>query len=116
MATATKKEPKAGRTENKSALIREYVKAHRTATAKEISEKFGCSEALVHHVRNRLKGKRKSKPTANAPTNAITSAAVATEANPAEMCVTFVRAAGGFAEAKKMLMTAEVFAGLKIRQ
>ena len=40
MATATKREPKAGQTENKSALIREYVKAHRTATAKEISEKF----------------------------------------------------------------------------
>ena len=74
MATATKNEPKAGQKQNKSALIREYVKAHRTATAKEISEKFGCSEALVHHVRNRLKGKRKSKLTANAPTNAITSA------------------------------------------
>ena len=116
MATATKKQPKAGQTENKSALIREYVKAHRTATAKEISEKFGCSEALVHHVRTRLKGKRKSKPTATAQTIASTSAAVATEANPAELCVTFVRAAGGFAEAKKMLMTAEVFAGLKIRQ
>ena len=67
MATATKREPKAGQTENKSALIREYVKAHRTATAKEISEKFDCSEALVHHVRNRLKGKRKSKPTASDP-------------------------------------------------
>jgi hypothetical protein len=116
MATATKKEPKAGRTENKSALIREYVKAHRTATAKEISEKVGCSEALVHHVRNRQTGKRKSKPTASAQTIASTSAAVATEAIPAELCVTFVRAAGGFAEAKKMLMTAEVFAGLKIRQ
>jgi hypothetical protein len=115
MATATKKEPKAGQKENKSALIREYVKAHRTATAKEISEKLNCSEALVHHVRKGLKGKRKSKPTAHAPTNANMSA-VATEANPAELCVTFVRAAGGFAEAKKMMMTAEVFAGLKIRQ
>ncbi len=116
MATATKKDPKAGQKENKSALIREYVKAHRTATAKEISEKFGCSEALVHHVRNRLKGKRKSKTTAGAQTVTNKSAAVDAEANPAELCVTFVRAAGGFAEAKKMLTTAEVFAGLKIRQ
>jgi hypothetical protein len=116
MATATKKEPKAGPKENKSDLIREYVKAHRTATAKEISEKVGCSEALVHNVRKRLKGKRKSKPTATIKTTTNTSAAVATDANPAELCVTFVRAAGGFAEAKKMLMTAEVFSGLKIRQ
>ncbi len=116
MATATKREPKAGKKENKSALIREYVKTHRTATAKEISEKLGCSEALVHQVRKGMKGKRKSRPTATAHTIANNSAAVATEANPAELCVTFVRAAGGFAEAKKMLMTAEVFAGLKIRQ
>ena len=37
------------------------------------------------------------------------------QATPAKCCVTFVRAAGGFAEAKKMLLAAEFFTGVKIR-
>ena len=59
-------------------------------------------------------GRKKGKRMANAQL-VSTTGAVATEASPAEHCVTFVRAAGGFAEAKNMLMTAEVFSGLKIR-
>jgi hypothetical protein len=116
MATATKQEPKAGTKESKSAQIREYAKAHRKATANEIAEKFGCSAALVHQVRHKMKGgKKKAKRTATTQTVANKDAAIATEPHPAELCVTFVRAAGSFAEARKMLMTAEVFAGLKIR-
>ena len=114
MATATKKESKSGKKENKSALIRDYAKAHRTATAKEIAEKLGCSEGLVHHVRNKMKrGRKKAKHTATAQTVAATNGVA--EATPAESCVTFVRAAGGFAEAKKLLLAAEFFTGLKIR-
>jgi hypothetical protein len=59
------------------------------------------------------RGKKKAKHTAVVRNVAATNETV--ETNPAELCVTFVRAAGGFAEAKKMLMTAEAFAGLKIR-
>ena len=113
MATATKQEPKAGKKQSKSAQIREYAKAHRNATAIEIAEKFGCSAALVHQVRAKAKGKKKAKRMAAA--QIMTNTDATTEASPAELCVTFIRAAGGFAEAKKMLMTAEVFAGLKIR-
>jgi hypothetical protein len=113
MATAMKKEPKAGKKENKSAMIRQYAQAHQTATAKEIAETLGCSEGLVHSVRNKMKAKRKYTRKATGETVAATNGTA--QASPAELCVTFIRAAGSFAEAKKMLMAAEVFAGFKIR-
>jgi hypothetical protein len=115
MASATKA-TKAGKKENKSALIREHVKANRNATAKEIAEKLGCSEALVHNVRTKMKrGKKKAKRSATTEASAKTHAGISDETSPAELCVTFVRAVGSFAEARKMLMTAEAFSGLKIR-
>jgi hypothetical protein len=115
MATATKQEPKAGKKDSKSAQIREYARAHRKATANEIAEKFGCSAALVHQVRRKMKGKKKAKSTATISTIANSNTAIAAEGSPTELCVTFVRAVGSFAEARKILLTAEAFAGLKIR-
>ena len=112
MATATKKAPKSDKTKSKTALILEYAKAHRSATAKEIAEKVGCSENLVHTVRhNRKKGKKKAKHSAQT----IAASHEIAQPTPAEVCVTFVRAAGGFAEAKKLLLAAEFFVGQKIR-
>ena len=112
MATATKKEPKTGKKENKSAQIREYAKAHRKATAAEIAEKLGCSEGLVHSVRNKMKrGRKKAKHISQT----VAFSHEIAQPTPAEVCVTFVRAAGGFAEAKKLLLAAEFFVGQKIR-
>src|ERR1700676_3531257 len=69
MATATKRGRPAGKKENKSALIREYAKAHRKATAKEIAEHLGCSATLVHQVRQKMKrGRKKSEHTATTHT------------------------------------------------
>ncbi len=114
MATATKKAPKAGKKQSSSALIREYAKAHRSATAKQIADHLGVKEALVYNVRAKMKkGKRKAKKGAVNQAEANNHAPA--EMTPADACVTFVRAAGGFAEAKKMLMTAEAFSGLRIR-
>jgi hypothetical protein len=52
---------------------------------------------------------------ATTPAIANSNTANAAEGSPTELCVTFVRAVGSFAEARKMLLTAEAFAGLKIR-
>jgi len=113
MATATKKENKVEKKQSKSAQIREYVKAHRAATAKEVAEKFQCSIALVHNIRGSMKRGKKKVKKSSAAVTMPTPAAI--EPSPTDLCVAFVRAVGGFAEARKMLMTAEAFSGLKIR-
>ena len=111
MATATKKHAKTENTESKTARIRAYANAHRKATAKQIAAAVGCSVGLVHSVRGKKKrGQKKARPAVAHPTSPTQA-----ELTPTEACVTFVRLAGGFAEAKKMLLTAEAFAGLKIR-
>ena len=112
MATATR-EPKTGRKGSISEKIREYLKTHKDAKASAVAEMFGCSVANVHQAKRRGKGKKRGRKPGSFYAAPVDHAETA--ATPNELCVTFVRAAGGFSEAKKMLLTAEFFAGKKIR-